>query len=229
MFGRRLGVGIGVLCVAAAFLLAASCGGGGAQSEMRFLNASPDLGTVNVLLDTATVASSIGYATATDYFAVKSGSRHLQVEPVGTTTNVIDQNVNISDSSQTTVIAANFAANIGTIVLTDSTTAPTSGDAQIRVVNASPSLSGGADIYIVTPGTDLSTVQPVAGGLAFESATGYTSETAGTYEIFFTVPGSKFAYLDSGPVSFSSGQNRTIVALNGAAGGYAILTLADLN
>jgi Domain of unknown function (DUF4397) len=228
MSTRRLVVGIGLLCVSAAILLAAGCGGSSGQSELRVLNASPNEGSINILLDSATIASSIGYATATDYVAVKSGSRHLQIEPVGTTTNVIDTNVSIGDSTQTTVIVANYAANIGAVTLTDSTTAPTSGDAQIRVVNAAPNLAA-ADVYIVPPGADLSTTTPVAQSLAFEAATSYQNEAAGTYHIFLTVPGSTFAYLDSGPISFSAGQNRTVVVLISGAGGYGVLTLADLN
>lgn len=225
----RLGVGIGMLCVCGAALLAAGCGGGGGQTELRVLNASPNEGAINVLVDSNTVASSIGYATATDYISVKSGSRHLQIEPATSTTVAIDTSLNLASSTQTTVIAANFAANISPIILTDSTTASTtSGDAQIRVVNAAPSI-GTVDVYIVTPGTDLTTTTPVASSVAFQSSSGYTSEVAGTWEIFFTVPGTTFALLDTGPISFTSGQNRTVVALNGAAGGYSYISLADLN
>ena len=45
------------------------------------------------------------------------------------------------------------------LVLTDDNSAPASGDFKIRIVNASPNL-GPADVYIVTPGTDLNTVSP---------------------------------------------------------------------
>jgi len=225
---RRLGVAVGLLCVCGAVLLAVGCGGGGGQAQLRVLNASPNIGAVDVLVDGATVASGIGYETATSYISVKTGSRHLQIEPTGSTTVAIDTTLNLAGSSQTTVIALNFAASISPVVLTDSTTAPTSGDAQIRVVNASPSM-GSVDVYIVAPGTDLTTTTPVAQSLAFQSATSYTSEVAGTWEIFFTVPGTTFILLDTGPISFSSGQNRTVVSLNGAAGGYSSITLADLN
>ena len=225
----RLGVTFGVVCLCGLALLAVGCGGGSSgNAELRVLNASPNEGAVNVLVDSNTVASSIGYATATDYISLKTGSRHLQIESISSTTAAIDTTLSLAGSSQTTVIAANYASNIAPIILTDSITAPTSGDAQIRVVNASPSM-GSVDIYIVAPGTDLTTTTPVAQSVAFESATGYTNELAGNWEIFFTAPGTTFDVLDTGPISFSAGQNRTVVSLNGPAGGYSFITLADLD
>jgi len=228
MSNRWLGVGIGVLCILGAGLLAVGCGSSNAQSELRVLNASPNVGSIDVLVDTATVASDIGYATATSYISIKSGSRDLQINTTGTTTSLLTATLSIGESTQTTVIVANYAANLGAVVLADSTTAPVSGSAQIRVVNAAPNM-GPVDIYIVPSGTDLATTTPVATAVAFETGTDYVTETAGTYHIFFTVTGSTFAYLDSGAISFGSGQNRTVVALNSPSGSYEALTLADLN
>ena len=59
---------------------------------------------------------------------------------------------------------------------------------KLRIINASPGL-GRADVYIVAPGTDLTTVSPTISSLAFEVASSYQLLAAGTYEVFFTLPG----------------------------------------
>ena len=110
----------------------------------------------------------------------------------------------------------------------DDNSAPTSGNMKLRIINASPGL-GTADVYIVAPGTDLTTVSPTVSGLAFEVASTYQSLPAGSYEIFFTLPGQKFTYIDSGALSFSAGQVRTVLGLNGASGGFTSAVLADVN
>jgi hypothetical protein len=82
---------------------------------------------------------------------------------------------------------------------------------------------------VVTAGTDISTVTPNFSSLAFPAASTYLALNAGTYEVYFTIPGSKFPYIDSGPISLASGQVRTVVGLDGATGGFTSVTLADLN
>src|SRR5262249_9035312 len=95
----RLGLGIGLLCVCGAALLSVGCGGGGGQAKLRVLNASPNEGTINVLVDSNTIASSISYASTTDYVSLNSGSRHLQVEPTNSTTAAIDTTLNLASDS----------------------------------------------------------------------------------------------------------------------------------
>jgi hypothetical protein len=97
-----------------------------------------------------------------------------------------------------------------------------------RIINASPGL-GRADVYIVAPGTDLTTVSPTISSLAFEVASSYQLLAAGTYKVFFTLPGQKFAYIDSGSLSFSAGQVRTVLGLNGTSGGFTSAVLGDVN
>ena len=52
---------------------------------------------------------------------------------------------------------------------------------------------------------------------------------AGTYEIYFTPTGQTVAVIDSGALSFSSGQVQSIVGLNGAVTGYTTAVLTDMN
>ena len=114
------------------------------------------------------------------------------------------------------------------MVLTDDNSAPASGDFKIRIVNASPNL-GPADVYIVTPGTDLNTVSPTLSNLAFGSAASYQSLAAGSYEVALTAAGQKLKAIDTGSISLSSGQVRTLVATNSQSGGFSYTLLQDVN
>ncbi|HZQ67077.1 MAG TPA: DUF4397 domain-containing protein [Terriglobales bacterium] len=204
------------------------CGGGSDHAQLRIMQASPNLSTVNVLVDSKTVSSNIAFSQTTGYLSVASGSRHLQVEVSGTSTPILDQTLTFSSGTSTTYLAANYASSITGVQYTDDNSAPDPGKFRVRIINASPGL-GNADIYIVPSGTNLSTVTPNFSSLAFLASSTYLSVNAGAYEVFFTLPGSKFAYIDSGPITFSAGQVRTVVSLDGASGGFTSVTLRDLN
>lgn len=202
-------------------------GCGGSSTKLRVMNAVPDQTSLDVLVDSKTVTTNVNYGTASSYFSVGSGSHNLQIEPSGITTPIINSTITLS-SGNNTIIAANFTASVTTITLADNKTAPATGDIQLRVVNAAPSLGPG-DVYIVAPGTNLTTVSPTIPSLALQSASTYQQIAAGSYEVFFTLPGQKFAYIDSGALTLTAGQNRTLVGLNSQTGGFTTAVLADLN
>lgn len=219
--------GIGVLFLCAAALLTTGCGGGD-KVKLRILNAIPDQSKISVLLDGTTVFSSVSYGVANDYTSTDGGSRHVQVEPAGSTNVMIDQNITLNGGTNSTFIAADFSSTSTGVLLADDTTAPSSGNIKLRIVNASPNL-GAVDVFIVPPGTSLNSVSPTISSLGFRNASDYQSLTAGSYEIFFTPHGSTFAFLDTGAISFNAGQNRTVVVLNNLSGGFQATTLSDLN
>jgi hypothetical protein len=229
MFGR-FGAALGLLFGASA-VLATGCGGGGTaggQSNLRFMNAVPDQTSINVLVDGTVTGGSVAYGSETSYSSAKSGQRHIQIEPATASNFFFDQMVTINSGVNNTFIAAGISTTPTSILLTDSTTAPASGQIQLRLVNAAPNVLN-TDIYVVAPGTNLNTVQPKVSSLGFGSSSQYLSLTAGSYEIFFTSPGSTFALLDTGSISYTAGQNRTVVLLRNLAGNYEIVTLSDLN
>jgi hypothetical protein len=209
------------------YFLANGCGGG-SQAKLRVVNASPNETGIDVLIDGKSVATGIAYGSNSDYLSVDSGSRHLQIEATGTTTVLLDQNLSLNSGSETTYLATNVAASISSVVLSDNSSAPASGSVNVRVMNAAPAL-GPVDVYIVAPGTDLIASTPVIRGLAFDAATDYQLLTAGSYEVVLTVPNSTFTLVDTGALNFSSGQNRTVLALDGVSGGFTATLLSDLN
>ena len=192
------------------------------------MNAVPDESSLNVLVDSTSVSSNLAYATSTGYQSITSGSHQIAIAPAGTTTPLLQQSISFASSSDTTIISLNFSSNIQNLVLTDDNSAPASGDFKLRVINAAPGL-GPADVYIVAPATHLNTVSPTLSNVAFGSAATYQSLTAGSYEIVLTPVGQKFTAVDTGSLTFSSGQVRTFVGLNSQAGGFSYTMLQDVN
>jgi hypothetical protein len=192
------------------------------------MNAVPDESSLDVLVDSTSVSTNLAYGTSTGYLSEKSGSHQVGIEPSGSSTTLLQQSIRLASGSDTTVISFNFSSSVANLVLTDDNSAPASGDFKIRLVNASPNL-GPADVYIVTPGTPLSTVSPTLSNLAFGTSVTYQSLTAGNFEIELTSVGQKFAAVDTGTLSFISGQVRTFVGLNNPSGGFTYTMLQDVN
>jgi len=192
------------------------------------MNAVPDESNLEVLVNGTAVASTVAYGTSTGYQTVKSGSQQVVIEPSGTSTALLTQSISFSSGTDTTVIVSNFSSNIGALVLSDDNSAPSSGDFKLRIVNSAPGL-GPVDVYVVDPGTDLNTVSPTLSNIGFDSASGYQSLAAGSFEIVFTLAGQKFPAIDTGSLTFSSGQVRTFIGLNSQAGGFSYTMLQDVN
>ena len=192
------------------------------------MNAVPDESSLEVLVDSTALSNNLAYGTSTGYQSAQSGSHQVAIEPSGSSTALLQQSITFASGADTTVIFYNFSQSAAGMVLADDNSAPASGDFKLRIVNASPNL-GPADVYIVTPGTDLNTVSPTLSNLAFGSAASYQSLAAGSYEVALTAAGQKLKAIDTGSISLSSGQVRTLVATNSQSGGFSYTLLQDVN
>lgn len=217
-----LGLFVGVV------LLATGCGGtgGGADAELRVVQASPNAPLVNVLIDSVSVAGNLGYGNATIYLQLKPGSHHLQVVPVSGASPIFDQTMSFTSSTNQTLLLTGPATSIQPLLLSDTGPTIVVNDAYVRVVNASATM-GAADVYIVPAGSSIVGVQPVAAGLGFDQSTGYQLTVAGNYEVFMTTPGTSSALLSTGPISLTSAENQTVVTLDGTSGGFQYSVLND--
>jgi len=212
------------LLTSAVLFLGTGCGSSG-NANIRLVNALSTQSGLDLLVDSKSTATSVGYGAASGYSSVTSGSHDVQAEASGTTNIVSDQTTSMAAKTYNTVLVTSGA----TQMLTDTHTAPTSGNISIRVVNGS-SILGTADVYVVSSGTNIASVNPTFSGLAFPSASTYTSLAPGSYQVIFTPAGQKFAELSSSSLSFSSGQVRTVLGLDIFGGGGATTSvLSDLN
>jgi hypothetical protein len=144
-----------------------ACGAG--NSQIRLLNASPGESALTASIGGTAIGTTVNYGIASSYVSVPSGSATLGVEAAGTTSLLINESVTLSPSTYYTILAGNYSSAINATVLTDDNTTPTPGNVSIRIVNASPAL-GTADVYVLAPGSSLSSASATVSNLNFESA-----------------------------------------------------------
>ncbi len=200
-----------------------STGCGSSSAHLRILNGIPIQSDIDMLIDSKDVAAAIPYGSVSGYITVSSGSRHLQIEATGSSSPFVGQNISLASGSYNTALDT---AN-GATVFTDNHATPSSGNVSIRVINASSALSA-ADVYIVTSGSGLGAT-PTFSNVGVPTASGYTTVAAGSYIVYFTTPGTTNVLLATGTLTLSSGQVRTVAAMDGQTGGVTTTVLADLN
>jgi hypothetical protein len=193
---------------------------------LRFLQASPDAPQVNLLVEGKSVATGLGYMNATGYISLHSGSQHVQVVPVSGGSPILDTSVNIVSSGNQTLILTGLVSSAHSLLLTDGGTTATTGDGNVRVVNAS-SNAGTADVYIVPAGNSIAGIPPTVANLVFDTGIGYQLVPTGAYEVIMTTPGTKNAFLDTGSINLAASANQTVVALDGPSGGVTFTQLTD--
>jgi hypothetical protein len=227
----------GVL-LSALFLLLTSwlaCGGGSSSDtgNLRFVQGSPDAPPVNLLIDGHTQMSNMLYGNASDYISLKTGSRHVQVVPVNSTKPLLDETVSVGSSVYQTLLLTGPVAQLKPVLLTDTVaTTTTTPIKNVRVISISTQM-GPADVFIVDPSVNLASATPVATNLSLGQDTGYQSITPATggnpgdFEVFITAPGTRNAYLATGPLAVVTSKNQTIVIQDAAAGGFTFTALQD--
>lgn len=200
------------------------------NANIRVLHASPDAPNVDVAVDGTNVLTNVPYKTVSDYLGVSAKSHKIEVFPTGTTTAVITANLSPADGSYTTIAAADFVGSISAKVLTDDHTAPAAGNFKLRLFHGSPS-AGPVDIYVTGPDDDITTKDPTLANVPFLGVSDYLTEPAGTYRVRITPTGTKTVAIDTGSLTFASGQVRTGVALDATGGGAPLtaIVLNDLN
>jgi len=188
---------------------------------------------VNFVVDGKTEQTNMLYGNATDYISLKVGSRHAQVIPVNSTTPLLDDTVSMDSGVFQTLILTGPAAQLKPVLLTDSVASTSTTPVKnVRVINISTQM-GPADVYIVAPGVNLASVTPVATNLSLGENTDYQPITtlsggnAGNYEVFMTVPGTRNAFLATGPLAVATAKNQTVVIEDAAGGGFTFAALQD--
>ncbi len=223
---------------AVAFLLtlmafAVGCSNSSSKTTVRFVNASPNVASLNAVVDGASLASGIANGGgATAYLAITTGSRHIQIEDATTSAVYIDDTPTFTAGTTTTYMATNFGppnnSVLTKLVLTDDNSGPVSGSFKLRVVNATPTL-GSLDVFVLPAGTLPTAGSATFPGVSFPSASAtYASNTAGTYQIFFTIPGTASVVFQSADLTFAAGQVRTLVGIEDSTGiNFSTVVLND--
>ena len=153
------------------------------EAMVMVVHASPDAGTVNLLVDNQAVGSGLSYPSNTGYLEVESGMRNIKVNAGGAT--VIEENLTLEEDQHYSVFAAGTAdaqdnADLELVVLEDDLTAPASGSAKIRFVHLSPDAPAVDIVNITDPANEA----VVFNAQTYANANGsFTTVPAGTYSL----------------------------------------------
>ncbi|SFG92035.1 DUF4397 domain-containing protein [Pontibacter chinhatensis] len=175
------------------------------EAEVMVVHASPDAPGVDLLVNDVKVNNSpLTFPNNTGYLELPAGTQNIKVNAAGTTTTVINADLNLQRDKDYTVFAINTLDNIEALVLEDDLTDPASGMSHVRFVHLSPD----------APAVDIA----VQGGpvlfsnRAFKSATPFTPVSAGTYTLEVRPAGSTTAVLTIPNVELRSGDIYTVFA-----------------
>ena len=190
-----------IVAVALALLLAACKGGDGDTSNLkaniRFVHVSPDTDAVNIIYDSATVVTSLGYHGATPYQALDWGSKEVKVQSAVTGATYSDATISPTFQGYYTYLLFGGGSSMSTLLLSDSVADADSGKFYLRAANVATGI-GSIDIYLLSAGTTIDQVAPTFSSLAYGGTATFTQFTAGDYSLVVARAGSKDVIYDSG-------------------------------
>ena len=137
-----------------------------ATANVKVVHASPDAPGVDLLVDDKVAGSNLTYPNNTGYLEVTKGTRNVKVNVAGTSTTVVEANLDLEADINYSVFATDAVANLTPIVIQDDLSAPTSGNAHARFIHLSPNAPA-VDITL-TDGT------VVFGNIKFQEYTAFT-------------------------------------------------------
>jgi hypothetical protein len=179
--------------------------------------------------------ANVGGSTA--YMAVKSGARRIQIQEPTNLVFLIDTTPTITGDTTYIIRDRNVAGVLPPpLILTDSNTAPTTGNFSVRAINLSPASNASADAYVVASTVStLNGLTPTFSGLPYPPTTAtYVSIAVGTgtWEAVFTPPGvtGPPSAFDGAPIPLTlvAGQIETLLLVEDAAQNKTIVPLVDV-
>ncbi|HMD16337.1 MAG TPA: DUF4397 domain-containing protein [Terriglobales bacterium] len=231
------------LALAALSGVTTNCGSSN-RAQIRVINAIPDSGPTDIRVNGTRIVPGLEFGevqpstSPASYFAVPSGGDIIQGFEPGDTTNPISPvgTFNLNGSTQYTLVAVGLELNDEPpLLLTDNNRAPTSGNVEFRIVNASlNSPANGVDVYFVPPGTNITSYTPQITALGQGQGSAYVRVPFinGGYAVVITATAKKTALITQ-PSAAPSGSITTMVIVDNAGGSNGMsqtpLVLNDLN
>ncbi len=175
-------------------------------------HASPDAPGVDLLIDDVKVNTQpLTYPNNTGYLDAETGTRNIKVNVAGTSTTVINGDLDLEVDKYYSVFAVDQVSEITALVLVDDLTMPAAGKAHVRFVHLSPDAPA-VDVAVASSGA------VVFSDIAFKESTVFTPLDAGTYNLDVRVAGTSTVALVLPPVTLEAGKIYTVFAKGFLAG-----------
>ena len=168
-------------------LMLAGCGSGTGSAPVRLVNASvgyPLLGFMDE--STQATTADVAYGAASPFETVQAGAVGITLT-VGGQAATAAQTRTISKDQRYSLVAYGFATGLKQVLITESTTAPDSGNANVNVLDTSVDI-GSVDVYLSAT-QDLSVSTKIAAGITGVTQSAFAGVLPGSY--FVTVVGAQ--------------------------------------
>jgi uncharacterized protein DUF4397 len=226
------------LMVLPAALLLGSCGGKSgtqqqASANLRIVSANASETTINVLIDGMPVANNVTFLKNTGYLSVPAGQHSVTLQGWNNPPNEVFT-ATFPENGKSTLLFEGWGLFSGPNVISDDMTAAAGGNFKLRLVDTTVGQT--LDAFVLPAGTPPSgtpTFSPMT--LSQNSPSAYLSLPAGDYHVVFTAFQTLNVQFDTGPITFSAGQNRTLLLINNCTAttcsfsAYTSMVLSDLN
>ncbi|AHY47809.1 LPXTG cell wall anchor domain [Rubrobacter radiotolerans] len=195
------------------------------EAQVRVAHLSPDAPNVDIYVNDEPVGAltNVPYGTVSPYLPLPEGSQNVKVYASGDTSEpVLEADVDLSAGSAYTIAAVGLVGDgsLAAQVYEDDLSAPEEGNANLRVVHASPD-AGPVDV--VPEGGEA-----LVSDLEFPDASPYASVPAGTYTLNVNAAGTDTTAIQVPGATVEAGTVYSAFAIGTAeAGNLEVLLVAD--
>ena len=211
----------------AVFSTLAACGGGNddGEAELRFLNATVDIGSLSMYTGDDRRAADTPPDSLSSYSSLKAGNQDIKFKRSGSDSALLSNVNNLSKDTKYTVVAWGREGSARLAIMQDDEAEPSSGLVKVRVFNAATD-AGTVDVYIGDASTDFSSVSASVSSVAVGSYSGFTERSAGALRIRVTTAGNRDEWrLDIPEMASQSKQVITLI-LQPSPGGVLVHALS---
>ncbi|BAL95170.1 DUF4397 domain-containing protein [Rubrivivax gelatinosus] len=219
LFARR---GLFALFAASALVLSA-CGGGGSSSgsaQLRVLNASSDVDSVDVDVDGTTEFSAVAADAVTGYTKLDADTYTLKVRANGATSTLVTGSYTLAKSKHYTGVVWGRSGALKFVTLPEDSDTDDIDDGygQLRVYNATTD-AGSFDVYLTQEDADLADASALASSVSSATLGSYKDVGIGTYRLRVTTAGdSDDVRLDVSGITINEHEYSTLIITAGTGG-----------
>lgn len=186
------------------------------NATIKFVNATES--TLNLLQNGTALssASNLAFGQSSACTSVNAATPALSVVTAGSTTALPGFTTTLTAGNSFDIVAYPNATGGVSFATVGNAFTPTSGQAGLRVFNAT-SATTGYDVYLTSVGAPLGTTATVSNVLA-GNGSAFVSVPAGAQQIRITSTGGTTVLLDLGSQTLTAGQNATLIIAPPASG-----------
>jgi len=197
-------------------------------AQVRVLHASPDGPHLDIVVndDADDVEwADLAYQEGSEYHNLPPGEGAFTVEDSDTSQILVRELFTVEKHTPYSLIVLGVAANVELLLLEDDNTEPDTGNARLRIVNASPSQPA-IDVYITEPDVPMEFAVPTLQDFEFHEFSSFVELEEGDYRVRITLSGEMEPIYDSGTVTLDQDSISTAVILDASSGGSPLTLVA---